>query len=90
MDEQIDIDTISEYCPKNGDEEKIKNIVLNYGTVDSVEKTFELNDLLISEESDSMFASFLFSPKLIALLLSSASIQVLDKVMHFIENGEKE
>lgn len=68
MDEEIDIDTISEYEPQDEVEEKFKNIITEFGTVDTVEKAFELNALLLNEEFDSVNAKGVYSSKLIDIL----------------------
>ena len=70
-DNCFDIDNICDYHPKNEDEEKGKEIILSFGKVDSVEKAFELNELLVSEEGDSFFNNGLFSSSFIKTLENS-------------------
>ena len=68
MDEEIDIDTISEYEPQDEVEEKFKNIITEFGSIDTVERAFELNALLLKEEFDSVNAKGVYSSKLIDIL----------------------
>lgn len=68
MDELIDIDQISEYEPQDETEEKFKNLVMEYGAVNTVERAFELDSLLNSEEFISVNAKGVYSSKLIDML----------------------
>ncbi len=68
MDEEIDIDNISEFVPQHAEEEKFKNLISNFGTIDTVEKAFDLNNLLNAEEFDSIKVKGIISSKLISLL----------------------
>lgn len=68
MDEQIDIDHISEYEPQNETEEMFKNIIMEFGLVDTTEKAFELNGVLKSKEFDFMNAKGMYSSRLIDIL----------------------
>lgn len=64
----FDIDNISDYLPKDESEEKGKSLIMNFGILDSVEKAFELNNLLISNEVDSFVGNGMFSSNLINLI----------------------
>ncbi len=64
----FDIDNISDYQPSNENEEKGKDIIINFGEVDSVEKAFELNQLLITNQIDPFFFDRMFSSKLLNAL----------------------
>lgn len=68
MDKQIDIDHISEYEPHDAAEEKFKSLIIEFGLVNTVERAFELNGLLNSEEFDTVKAQGLYSSKLIDIL----------------------
>lgn len=68
MDEQIDVDHIAEYDPQNEGEEQFKRLIMEYGPVDTVEKAFELNGVLNSEEFDSVRVKGVYSSKLIDIL----------------------
>ena len=65
MDEQINIDCISKYVPRNETEEKFKNIVEKFGIIDTEERAFELYNLLIEEGIDSVDTKGFFSYQLI-------------------------
>lgn len=68
MDEQIDIDQISEYNPQDAAEEMFKSIVTEFGPIDTVERAFELKKLLNSEIFNSVYAKGAYSSKLIDIL----------------------
>lgn len=68
MDEQIDIDCIFEYEPQDETEEEFKNLVVNFGSVDTVERALELKKLLNSDTFDSVNAKGVYSSKLIDIL----------------------
>lgn len=68
LEDELDIDNISEYAPKNKKEEEIKNIIIDFGQVDTVEKAYKLNEILISKDVHSTFAVGIISSKLISLL----------------------
>ena len=68
MGEQIDIDHILEYEPQDETEERFKHIVKEFGVVNNVERAFELDSLLNSEEFISVNAKGVYSSKLIDIL----------------------
>ena len=68
MDEQINIDRIFEYEPQDETEEEFKNLVVNFGLVETVERAFELQKLLNSNKFDSVNAKGVYSSKLIDIL----------------------
>lgn len=68
MDEQIDIDNISEYEPQDEIEEKFKRLVIDFGSVNTVDKAFELNDMLDPDVFGSVNAKGVYSSKLINIL----------------------
>ena len=68
MGEQIDIDYISEYEPQDEKEDKFKSLVIEFGLVNTVERAFELNDLLKTEEFAPVNAKGVYSSKLIDIL----------------------
>ncbi|MBO5081860.1 MAG: hypothetical protein J6C06_04560 [Lachnospiraceae bacterium] len=68
MEEQINIDHILEYKPQNEVEEKFKDIVIEFGSVDTAERAFELKELLSAEEFFSVNAKGVYSSKLIDIL----------------------
>lgn len=68
MGEEIDIDNLCEYEPQDALEEKFKNIVLGFGSINTVDKAFELNNLLQSEEFNKITVKGLYSSKLIDIL----------------------
>lgn len=70
MGEEIDIDYISEYEPQNETEKKYKNLVMEFGPVNTAEKAFKLNELLNTEEFASVNVKGVYSSKLIELLKS--------------------
>lgn len=71
MDEQIDIDQISEYNPQDAAEEMFKSIVTEFGPIDTVERAFELEKRLNSESCNSVYAKGVYSSKLIDILRQS-------------------
>ena len=74
MDEQIDIDHISEYNPQDAVEEKFKSLVMEFGSIDTVERAFELKKLLNSETFNSVYAKGAYSSKLIDILRQNEKI----------------
>lgn len=68
MDEQIDIDRIKEYDPQDEIEEKFKGFVIEFGPVNTVEKAFELNDLINKEDFGVVIAKGVYSSNLIESL----------------------
>lgn len=68
MDEQIDINHILEYEPQDEIEERFKSLVIEFGLVNTVERAFELNDLLNAEEFHSVIAKGVYSSELIDVL----------------------
>lgn len=68
MDEQIDIDNILEYEPQDEVEERFKSLVVEFGSVDTTEKAFELNDLINKEEFYAVIAKGVYSSNLIEIL----------------------
>lgn len=76
MDDQIDINRISEYLPQNDAEEKFKNLISSFGVIDSTEKAFELSNLLKGDEFDSIKAKGIFSSNLIDILQDMTNPQM--------------
>lgn len=68
LDDGFDIDNICDYYPSNENEEKGISIIKNFGIIDSVEKAFELNNLLTANNVDDFVNTGLFSSTLINLL----------------------
>ena len=66
--DEIDMDSISSYETKNANEEHLKNLILEYGVVDTPEKAFELNTILKEAEEEPMFRNRLVSNNLIRCL----------------------
>lgn len=71
MDEQIDIDIISEYEPQDETEEKFKRLVIEFGMVNTVDRAFELEGLLDRDEFTSVIAKGVYSSKLSDILRTS-------------------
>lgn len=67
-DDEIDIDKIREYTPKNEQEEEIRNIIIDFGWVDTIKKAYELNEILIYKDAYSIFAKGIISSNLISML----------------------
>lgn len=65
---EIDIDSISEYTPSNELDAKAKDIIIEYGAVDSVDKAFELERILVENEIDSPLRISSYSSALRAML----------------------
>ncbi len=68
LDDEIDIDNIKEYAVQNEREEEIKNIIIDFGQVNSIKKAYELDEILISKDVYSIFSKGLISSNLISLL----------------------
>lgn len=68
FDEQIDIDRMYEFEPKNENETFAKKLILEFGNINSIERARALNELLISNEVNSSFRTKLFSSSLVASL----------------------
>lgn len=68
MDEQIDIDHILEYKTQDEVEEKFKNFVIEFGSVNTVERAFQLIDLINKEEFDAVSVKEVYSSNLIESL----------------------
>lgn len=67
-EEQINIDNILEYIPQDETEEKLKKIIIEFGTIDTVDRAFELERMLSEEEIFSVKFRGGYSAKLIATL----------------------
>ena len=65
IEEQIDLDYILDYVPQDENEEKFKKLVIEFGQVDTVERAFELNELLDQKEFSSLYAKGIHSSQLI-------------------------
>lgn len=68
MDEQIDIDHILEYEPQDEVEKRFKSLIVEFGSVDTMEKAFELNDMINKEEFCAVIAKGVYSSNLIGIL----------------------
>ena len=68
MDEQIDIDCIGEYDPKDKIEEQFKELVIKFGIVNTIERAWELYDLLGEERYIHIYNKGCFSSHLIDVL----------------------
>lgn len=68
LDKGFDIDKICDYKPDNESEEEGISIIREFGIIDSVDKAFSLNQLLISNKIDSFINNGLFSSNLISIL----------------------
>ena len=66
--DEIDMDSISSYEPQNANEEHLKNLILEYGVVDTPDRAFELDNILKEAEEEPMFRSRLVSNNLIRCL----------------------
>lgn len=66
--DEIDMDSISNYETKNSNEEHLKNLILEYGVVDTPDKAFELDNILKEAEDEPMFRNKLVSNNLIRCL----------------------
>ena len=75
MDEQVNIDCIDKYSPHSEAEERFKNLILDFGAIDTVEKAFELNSLLNADEFDSITAKGVVSPYLIGILRENMKVE---------------
>lgn len=72
LGEHIDIDHIEEYSPQNDAEEKFKDLVSNFGVIDTTERAFALSALLKADEFDSIRAKGIISYNLIGILQENA------------------
>lgn len=68
LDEQIDIDRLQDFKPKDEKEEHAKQILMEYGQIDSSENAIELDKILIDNGIDSCLRTCLYSSTLISLL----------------------
>ena len=59
---------LSDYEPKSEHEEKLKLLIIEYGTVDTIEKAYELDEILKDADPESVFRNRLISKKLIESL----------------------
>lgn len=68
LDEQIDIDKIQDFMPKDEKEERAKQILMEYGLINSFDRAVELDKMLIDSEVDSRLRTSSYSSTLISLL----------------------
>lgn len=68
LGDEINIDLLSDYEPKSEHEEKLKLLIIEYGTVDTIEKAYELDEILKDADPESVFRNRLISKKLIESL----------------------
>lgn len=68
LDEQIDIDKIQDYKTKNDEEVHAKQILLEYGPINTLDSAIELDKILIDNEIDSLLRTSSYSSSLISLL----------------------
>lgn len=68
IDEQIDIDKIQDFSSKNDEEDHVKQILLEYGSINTLDSAIELNKILIDNEIDPLLRTSSYSSNLISLL----------------------
>lgn len=69
---RIDIDSIKEYVPQNEKESHAKEIIQEFGSLDTIEKAFQLDDILTRDRCSSEIKYRFFSSMLIHILQEQA------------------
>lgn len=65
---EIDIDKITEYTPTNETDLKAKELITEFGTINSIDRAFELERILMSNKIDSPLRISSYSSSLILIL----------------------
>lgn len=68
FDVEIDIDKIAEYTPSSETDMKAKELITEFGPINSIDRAFELERILVSNEIDSPLRVSSYSSALILKL----------------------